>query len=74
MTLLTITAAAARVGISVDTLREYERAGLIHPQRTSAGHRLYGAADIETARRIVTERRAKVGRYVRNPRAEVPTA
>jgi DNA-binding transcriptional MerR regulator len=44
----TISAQAAAVGLSADTLRYYERLGLMPPPpRTSAGYRLYGeeAAD-----------------------------
>ncbi|WOF24397.1 MerR family transcriptional regulator [Microbacterium betulae] len=34
---------AARTGASVRSLRYYEKQGLIEPQRTSAGHRVYTA-------------------------------
>ncbi|MBV2364391.1 MerR family transcriptional regulator [Streptomonospora nanhaiensis] len=44
---LTISAAAERVGLSADTLRYYERIGLLDPvPRTAAGQRLYGAAEM----------------------------
>lgn len=39
MTTLTPAAAAARTGVSIDTLRYYEREGLIGPIRRSAGGR-----------------------------------
>jgi DNA-binding transcriptional MerR regulator len=46
----TISAQAAAVGLSADTLRYYERLGLLPaPPRTSAGYRLYGD---ETAERL----------------------
>jgi DNA-binding transcriptional MerR regulator len=39
----TISAQAAALGLSPDTLRYYERLGLLHPPpRTAAGYRLYG--------------------------------
>lgn len=40
---LTISAQAATLGLTADTLRYYERLGLLPPPpRTSAGYRLYG--------------------------------
>ena len=39
-----ITALAARLGISVETLRYYEQEGLIEVPRTPAGRRVYDAA------------------------------
>jgi DNA-binding transcriptional MerR regulator len=47
-TLLTIGKAAATAGVTPDTLRHYEREGLLpHPKTTEAGYRLYDAAAIE---------------------------
>jgi DNA-binding transcriptional MerR regulator len=44
---LTIQETADRTGLSQDTLRYYERIGLINPvQRTSSGHRRYGEGDL----------------------------
>ncbi|MDA0567872.1 MerR family transcriptional regulator [Streptomonospora sp. S1-112] len=44
---LTISAAAERVGLSADTLRYYERIGLLDPvPRTAAGQRLYGEPEM----------------------------
>jgi DNA-binding transcriptional MerR regulator len=44
---LTIADAARQSGLSVHTLRYYERAGLIGDvDRASSGHRRYGAADL----------------------------
>ncbi|WP_280189905.1 MerR family transcriptional regulator [Delftia sp. PS-11] len=45
---LTITEVARRTGLSVDTLRYYERAGLIAPvARTPGGQRRYAASDLD---------------------------
>jgi len=71
MELLTITAAAAQAGVTAGTLREYERAGLLAPQRNSAGHRLYTPLDVAQARRIATERRANHGKGLLKARAVV---
>lgn len=48
-----ISVAARLVGVSPRTLRSYEAAGLIEPQRTEGNRRLYSDADIERVRRIV---------------------
>ena len=32
--------------VGVDTIRYYERIGLIHPERTESGYRLYSQQDI----------------------------
>ncbi|MDN5803632.1 MAG: MerR family transcriptional regulator [Microlunatus sp.] len=42
-----ITVAARLVGTGVQNLRAYERAGLIRPQRTEGGTRLYSQDDVE---------------------------
>ena len=42
-----ITVAARLVGTGVQNLRAYERAGLVDPQRTPGGTRLYSQDDIE---------------------------
>lgn len=45
---LTIAEVAERTGLSTDTLRYYEKAGLIEPVgRTAGNHRVYAAADLE---------------------------
>lgn len=42
-----------RTGVAVSTLRAWERRyGLLDPERTEGGHRLYGTADIERVRRM----------------------
>ncbi len=54
---LTIGAVAKRVGVAIDTIRYYEREGLLpEPQRRASGYRSYGAGTIAQLRFI---RRAK---------------
>jgi DNA-binding transcriptional MerR regulator len=44
---LSIQQVAQQTGLSIDTLRYYERIGLIEPvQRASSGHRRYSQADL----------------------------
>lgn len=50
--LFAISVAADLVGTGVQNLRAYERRGLVAPQRTEGGTRLYGHADIKRLRRI----------------------
>lgn len=45
--LYTISTAARLLGVSVHTLRMYEREGLILPFQKESGHRLYSDADLE---------------------------
>jgi DNA-binding transcriptional MerR regulator len=56
--LLTIRDAAAQVGVVPETLREYERLGLLKPLRNSVGQRVYSARDVTRARRILRHRLA----------------
>ena len=57
MTAMTIGRLAARAGVNVDTIRYYERNGLLPaPARRASGYREYALADIERLRFI---RRAK---------------
>ena len=49
-----ISVAARIVGVHAQTLRQYERAGLIWPSRTTGRQRLYSMADIERIRRLRT--------------------
>jgi len=56
-TAVTIGRLARRVGVCAETLRHYERLGLIRPaRRTAANYRLYGP---ETERRLLFIRRAQ---------------
>jgi MerR family transcriptional regulator/heat shock protein HspR len=50
--LFSIGIAAAQVGMHPQTLREYERQGLITPRRTAGGTRRYGTAELERLVRI----------------------
>ena len=47
-----ISVAAEMVSMQVQNLRVYERRGLLEPDRTAGGTRLYSRADIETLQRI----------------------
>ena len=47
-----ISVAAELAGVHPQTLRIYERKGLIEPQRTQGGSRRYSERDIELLRRI----------------------
>jgi DNA-binding transcriptional MerR regulator len=48
ITELTIAEAAREAGVSVHTLRYYERAGLLTPiERNGSGHRRFSAEDVE---------------------------
>ncbi len=47
-----ISVAARIVGVHAQTLRHYERAGLIWPSRTRGRQRLYSMADIDRIRRL----------------------
>ena len=47
-----ISVAAELVGTGQQNLRLYERKGLLNPQRTEGGTRLYSEADLDILRRI----------------------
>lgn len=47
-----IAVAARLTGMHPQTLRKYERAGLLRPARQSGNHRLYSPADVTRLRRI----------------------
>ena len=47
-----ISVAAQRAGMHPQTLRIYERRGLLHPARTQGGNRRYSELDIARLRRI----------------------
>jgi len=47
-----ISIAASIVGVGTQTLRYYERAGLVTPLRSRGKRRLYSQADIERLKRI----------------------
>lgn len=50
--LFTISVAAELAGMHPQTLRLYERRGLVHPQRTAKNTRRYSRGDVERLRRI----------------------
>ena len=52
MDALTIHEAAETTGWSPRMLRYIERSGLIEPQRSEAGYRLYGAAELQRLRTL----------------------
>ncbi len=47
-----ISIAARMVGLHAQTLRYYERAGLVRPSRSSGRNRLYSQRDVERLRQI----------------------
>lgn len=49
-----ISIAARMLGVHAQTLRYYERAGMIAPSRSGGNRRLYSVQDIERLRRIKT--------------------
>lgn len=48
-TALSIGRLADRLGVTAATLRNWEKAGIVVPQRTASGHRVYGAGDVRDA-------------------------
>ena len=47
-----ISVAARLVGVQTQTLRYYERLGLVRPDRTRGNQRIYSRGDVERVRRI----------------------
>ena len=47
-----ISVAARMLGVRTQTLRYYERLGLVEPSRTGGNQRVYSRRDVETVRRI----------------------
>jgi MerR family transcriptional regulator, copper efflux regulator len=52
MEMLTINEAAATTGWSPRMLRYVEQAGLVTPERSTSGYRLYGAAELQRLRTL----------------------
>jgi DNA-binding transcriptional MerR regulator/quercetin dioxygenase-like cupin family protein len=48
---------AQAAGVSAQTIRLWEKQGLLRPERTAGGHRIYSEADLERAAQIVMMRR-----------------
>jgi excisionase family DNA binding protein len=44
---LTISAAAKQLGISIDTLRRWDKSGKLHAKKSAGGHRYYSQIDLE---------------------------
>lgn len=57
---LRIGEAARTVGVSPSALRLWERQGLVRPNRTAAGYRVYSDADIQQLRRVHRMRSERV--------------
>ena len=49
-----ISVAARMLGLHAQTLRYYERAGMVEPSRSAGNRRLYSTEDIERLRRVKT--------------------
>ena len=49
-----ISVAARMLGVHAQTLRYYERAGMVEPSRSAGNRRLYSIGDIDRLRRIKT--------------------
>ena len=47
-----ISVATLMLGLHAQTLRQYERAGIIEPKRTNGRQRLYSQADIDRLRQV----------------------
>ena len=47
-----ISVAARMLGVQTQTLRYYERLGLVEPQRTQGNQRVYSRREVERVRRI----------------------
>ena len=47
---------AEMTGVTVRTLHHYDRIGLLRPQRSASGYRLYGSAELERLEQIVALR------------------
>lgn len=53
---------AAEAGLTVRTLHHYDRIGLVHPaERSSTGHRLYTAGDVERLYQVLALRQLGLG-------------
>lgn len=52
MELLTTSDAARVLGCAADTVRSYERIGRLKAQRTSKGHRLFQAKEVEALAKV----------------------
>jgi transcriptional regulator with XRE-family HTH domain len=60
MTTVRIGQAATAVGVSASALRRWEREGLIRPQRSGSGYRIYSADDLARLRAVRRMRRVEL--------------
>ena len=60
MTALRIGQAAEAVGVSASALRRWEREGLVRPQRSGSGYRIYSADDLARLRAVRRMRRVEL--------------
>ncbi len=67
--LLSIGKAAAALGVSIDTLRNWEKQGKLLPVKTEAGTRKYRKADIN---QLIREQGVKVRKIYERPVAQAP--
>jgi len=51
--------AAAEIGVSTDTLRYWEKEGIIHPKRAENGYRFYDDADMTNLKYLVVLKHAR---------------
>ena len=54
--------AAREVGVCAETLRVYEKEGLVKPDRLPNGHRIFTPSDIAAAREIRAQRKRSGGK------------
>lgn len=76
---MTIGQMAREAGVSTRTLRHYEEQGLLAPQRTDAGYRVYGDADARQLARVLALRACNVPlptirRLINAPDADLASA
>jgi len=62
--MLTIGQAAERAGVSVDTIRNWERRGFLHPQRTAGNQRRFDEKEVDE---LLATKAASAGRRKRRP-------
>jgi DNA-binding transcriptional MerR regulator len=72
--LRTIQHAATEIGVSVGTLRDWEREGLIRPVRNSAGHRHFDDQLIARGRIVREEKARRRGFATRDQKAAAGVA
>jgi len=58
MTLLTISEASHKLNLSVDTLRRWDKGGIIRSQRNENGHRLFDLEEIERVQKKSSSRKS----------------